>query len=301
MNIPNEIEYMLNKGAHLVVSISGGKDSDAMLKALVKAKNQKQWSGDFIAFHADLGRMEWKETPEYIESMCKSLGVQLVVERHAKHDLLDGIRARRIKMDEEGKQDQPHFPSSAARYCTSGWKRSVCDKWVRNQYPESETVIIAIGLRAEESASRSKKPRVESRVGASAKTKNRDVYNWYPILDWSEEDVWESIGYSIKELKTLQRTYSENPKELEQNFKAHVAYLRGNHRLSCAFCVLANQNDLINGAKYNRELFRELVADELDTGFQFQQGRWLADLDPSVLTDKQLKQYQSLNPQLSLF
>ena len=39
----------------------------------------------------------------------------------------------------------------------------------------------------------------------------------------------------------------------------HEAYDLGNHRLSCALCVLASLNDLINGAVHNPDTYREIL------------------------------------------
>jgi 3'-phosphoadenosine 5'-phosphosulfate sulfotransferase (PAPS reductase)/FAD synthetase len=235
---------------------------------------------------ADLGRMEWPETPDYIDKLTYDHNIELAVDRHAKHDLLDGIRARRVAMDADGKQDQPHFPSTAARYCTAGWKRAVCDRWVRNRYLRDAEVIVAMGLRAQESKARAKRKPVEYRKQASSITKNRNVINWHPILDWSLADVWQEIGYTMTQLRDLQELYQRRKAvkneigttALERRFKAHVAYLRGNERLSCALCFMANKGDLRNGAEYHPALFRELVADEKKTGYQYKHGMWLEDL-----------------------
>lgn len=52
-------------------------------------------------------------------------------------------------------------------------------------------------------------------------------------------------------------------------------------------CVLANQNDLLNGILWNPDHYRDLVELELTSGFSFQQGRFLADIRPELLTEDQ--------------
>jgi hypothetical protein len=119
------------------------------------------------------------------------------------------------------------------------------------------------------------------------------------------------LGYSLSELVALQNRYAiSDPKiqrKMEQAFTAHVAYLRGNNRVSCALCPLANKNDLANGARYNPGLFRELVEIEITSGFSFQHKRWLADFAPELLTADQRQRLAQVRntehqpQQLSLF
>lgn len=263
--IPPTIQTALDKGAHLILSCSGGKDSDAMAYTLADYHHQNQLTGGLVMVHADLGRSEWRETPAYVSQLAKKLDVDLHVVKHHKFDsVVDGIYDRMAK-----RPDVPPFPSSAARWCTSDFKRNPISKWIRNQYPENATVICAMGLRADESSARAKKPILQLRPSTQAPTKNRIVYNWNPIHHWSSEDVWDCIQH-----------YADGV--------AHPAYELGNDRLSCAMCVLGCRGDLRNGA-YNRPaVFREMVQIEIDTGYTFQQGKPLYEVAPDLLSYEQL-------------
>jgi 3'-phosphoadenosine 5'-phosphosulfate sulfotransferase (PAPS reductase)/FAD synthetase len=53
-----------------------------------------------------------------------------------------------------------------------------------------------------------------------------------------------------------------------------------NEKLSCAFCVLASENDLSNAIPYNQETFDLLVAMERESGWSFQEKRSLRSLAP---------------------
>ena len=253
--LPPEIKERLEAGAHLVVSVSGGKDSDTMGLVLHKLHQEREWTGDFRLVHADLGRMEWKESRGQCEALAARLNVRLDIVEHAKYDLLEGIRQRMMK-----RPDSPPFPSAAARYCTSDWKRGPVDKWIRNQYPVDADVIVAIGLRRDESAARAKKPECAPRPKASAPTKGRGVWTWHPILH-----------YTLADIKAVVRDFE---------WKLHRAYELGNERVSCALCILANTNDLRNGARHNPELLQALIQIEDDSGFTFQSGRSLRDVAP---------------------
>ena len=290
-----EIQQLMGDGAHLVISISGGKDSDTMLYDLVTWYSLNRFPGKLMAVHADLGRVEHPESLPQCRAVCQALGIPLhVVKRDI--DLLDGWIKRRATLDAQGKHDKPHWSSSAARYCTSDWKRSPIDKFIRNQFPSDATVICAIGLRAEESPARKKRESLTLRTGCQAPTKNRVVYNWLPIQRYSLEDVWATIGYSLSELKALQEDYQTALKTddkdaiwvLENTFRAHIAYLRGNDRVSCVFCVLAGSSpDWRIGAIHHPDHYRELVNQELSTGFSFTNAKWLADVAPHLLTEEE--------------
>lgn len=59
LQVPQAIDQALRQGAALAVSISGGKDSQAMLYALAAEwERRPEWTGDIFAVHADLGRAE---------------------------------------------------------------------------------------------------------------------------------------------------------------------------------------------------------------------------------------------------
>lgn len=290
VTIPAEIKTALENGAHLVLSDSGGKDSEAMSRVLLALHAQNGWTGEIHIVHADLGRAEWSITMQYIEDCAKRFALPLHVVRHSFGDLVDGIKRRWAK-----RQDSPPWPSSAARWCTSDWKRSVIDRWIRNQFPADAVVICAMGLRAEESPARAKRPVFEIRENATAVTKNRIVYDWNPIHNFILADVWDILGYNLDELHTLQAAYKVAREAKDQatmgamvaDFKAHPAYLMGNERLSCAMCILASMNDLLNGAANHPDLYRELVDIEIETGFSFRQNLWLGDLLPELLAPQQ--------------
>lgn len=277
VNTPPDILAALMDGSPVVLSVSGGKDSEAMTKAVLSYLATHQLTNRVYMVHADLGRMEWAETPEYMQTMSRRYNVPLhIVSRD--HDLLEGIERRAEKL---AGQNKPAFPSSAARYCTAGWKRTVINSWLGHTFNRDTTVVQCIGLRRDESKARSKTPDSCNNELASAPTKGRNVLNWYPIAAWSTVEVWESLGVSPERLAEVQAA----PNGSEWAY--HPAYAYGNSRLSCALCVLADKTDLTNGATHNPELFRALVDIEIKTGFAFQKGKPLYDLVPELLTDGQ--------------
>lgn len=89
---------LLRDGAALVLSVSGGKDSDAMCHHLLERRQAEGWSGDVMMVHADLGsRVEWQQTPEYVENLARRKSVPLHIVRWTHGDLIDRIWQRYYK------------------------------------------------------------------------------------------------------------------------------------------------------------------------------------------------------------
>jgi 3'-phosphoadenosine 5'-phosphosulfate sulfotransferase (PAPS reductase)/FAD synthetase len=254
---------LLREGAALVLSVSGGKDSDAMCHHLLERRQTEGWTGDVVMIHADLGaRVEWQQTPDYVQNLAQRKGVPLHIVRWTHGDLIDRIWQRYYK-----DPSRPCWPSAQMRYCTADLKREPISRWLRNTFPTGN-VICAMGLRAQESHTRAKRKSFTLRTNSSAPTKGRFVYDWLPIHDWTESDVWDCIR--------------------RHGNIHHEAYSLGNHRLSCALCVLASLNDLINGAVHNPATYREYCRIEAVTGYSFRKDFWLSDIKPELLPESTL-------------
>jgi 3'-phosphoadenosine 5'-phosphosulfate sulfotransferase (PAPS reductase)/FAD synthetase len=291
IHVHKQVKLALESGAPLVISVSGGKDSDAMAIALSELRTRNKWTGRMILIHADLGRMEWQQSKTRCEKLAERLNAEFVVVEHSKGDLLTGIDARR-----ESRPDSPAFPSPASKYCTAGWKRAVISKWIRNEFVSDQTVICAMGLRSDESTARAKRKPVTTRVDATAKTKNRLTLDWNPILRWSVDDVWEAIGTNWVDVKITQnavkayakgKTIPEVFAYIESlNFPAHPAYALGNERVSCALCMMASRNDLVNGVRYNPEIAQEISKRELEWGYTYTHNESITEIIKELHTPK---------------
>ena len=272
-----DILRALRQGATLVVSISGGKDSQALLNALVRDKKRYQWTGTIVAVHATLGRAEWRQTLPHCRHICAQAGIPLVVVRRRDgRDLVDQWKQRMHDLAGTGK---PFWSSSKARYCTSALKREPLNKFLRTF---TGSVISAEGIRAAESRTRAKKTIAEVRQQIT--TKARKAYTWRPLLHWSTEDVWNACGTTTADLERRQALYKAGQVEAAfDGWPAHVAYVIGNQRVSCALCVLASKNDLKNGAVHHPDLYIELVSMETESGVSFRQDLALSTLfEPEV-------------------
>lgn len=330
-SVPSAVQQALDLGAALAISVSGGKDSDAMLRHLTALHRSQRWTGQLFAITADLGRIEWPGTLEHIQSICAELDVALIVVRRQKGSMIDRWDERRqvliSQQQTEGEAiaplkvesnlleivplkegSKPFWSSNTARYCTKEMKTAEVDRYLRR----FNAVVCAVGIRAEESSSRAKKPHFQVRNDITTATlkasrglnaeqheewaaraitrwvesnfKGRLALTWNAVLDWSIEKVWEGLGTSIEALEQRRTLYQSGSLTAAlRGWPAHWAYVSGNSRLSCSMCVLASAHDIHNGAKHNLTTWLELALMEKQSGWSFQQGRWLSTLDIDFL------------------
>lgn len=348
--MPDVIDRAMEMGATLAVSISGGKDSQAMANTLRRVYDKRSWRGVIFALHMDLGRAEWPQTPAHVERIAEENDLELVVVSRPQGDLVQEITDRMEKLRGTGK---PFWPSAASRYCTADQKRSQADKVYRNLeetpfwpsasnryctshhktnqadkvYRRHDLIISAEGNRAEESPKRRRDPVASIRRPITSKPLRemdpedalklwwqvrqlldagdleavasmgleyyaresspwRLALTWYPLHDWLVEDVWRACGTSGQDLERRRSLHQEGKQKDDadkmaaavKGWPAHVAYVYGNERLSCALCVLATVNDLRNGAEHNPELLKTYVELERVGGSTFKHGFALEDL-----------------------
>jgi 3'-phosphoadenosine 5'-phosphosulfate sulfotransferase (PAPS reductase)/FAD synthetase len=236
------IEEVLATEADCAIGVSGGKDSQALLCTVVPWLRLRGHRGKIFAIFADLGRAEWQQTPSFIKQLCQSLQIELVVVQRAQGDLLDLIEQRRATLDDTA----PFWPSSTARYCTSGTKRDPINQHLRR----FRLVVSLEGIRAQESDARAEKEPLTVRASITGKryrdtpfghvwslyqedreqalryqqlhlfgetpsehdalaTLPRLAFTWYPLFYWKVEDVWEACGTTVVELEERRQLYRE--------------------------------------------------------------------------------------------
>lgn len=238
---------LLRDGAGLVASVSGGKDSQAMVDYLCELLRflGMNPAERLILVNADLGRAEWDVT-EQLQGFASHYGVQVIVVKPPR-DLITSIRRR-------GK-----WPDMARRYCTSDHKRDPIQKEIRrlSRIHGWTTVVHCTGERAEESPKRARLVSWEEDRKLSIRA--RAVFTWRPVLTLSIGEVWKRIEAS--------------------GLPAHPIYAKGMRRLSCKLCVFASLHDLRIARREDPGLFDEYVEIERTSGHSFRQHFRLADLD----------------------
>lgn len=210
----------------IFVNHSGGKDSQAMLAALVAAGLKEK----LVIVHADLGEMEWEPMHDWIVKNSFGIEVQVI-----KPDLDFFELCEKYK----------RLPSGLARFCTSELKTNPINKWIKKYCSEHglTRVVSAIGLRAEESPLRAKKQAV---TDSKASTRALSITEWLPILHYRLADVWAEIEQA-----------GQQP---------HSVYGLGFSRLSCVFCVFGKMEEHQKAAKLRPELFAKMARLERDLG-----------------------------------
>lgn len=236
----------------ILVNSSAGKDSQCMLDLVARMARDAGVLNRVVVVHADLGRVEWEGTRKLAERQARHYGVRFEVVSRSGPDLLDQVKIR-------GK-----WPASNARYCTSDFKRGPIRKLMTRLVRELELgrpvrILNCMGLRAEESPARAKKP--DFRRDEVASNGRREVDEWLPIRDWKLGEIWSRIHAS--------------------GVPWHPAYDAGMSRLSCVFCVLAKKSDLETAARLNPGLLREYAAVEREIGHDFKHRLPIASLVPA--------------------
>jgi DNA sulfur modification protein DndC len=206
-----------------VVNHSGGKDSQAMFHFVRKHVPAEQ----VIVVHALLPDVEWEGVEEHVRATTE--GVPVLTCR-SRRTLLQMIEERGM------------FPSPSQRQCTSDLKRGPIERTIRQT--GHKLIVNCMGMRAQESASRSKL--VTFKLNERNSKAGREWYDWLPIHDWLVEEVFALIKAAGQE--------------------PHWAYAKGMSRLSCCFCIMSSKADLTTAAKLNPELYAKYVALERSTG-----------------------------------
>ncbi|HFK7188723.1 TPA: phosphoadenosine phosphosulfate reductase family protein [Serratia odorifera] len=237
-----EIIQLIDAGAIFYVSHSGGKDSQAMYALMCQHIPGPQ----IVVVHASLGDVEW---PGVIEHIKTTITHELNVVQAGKTFL--GMVERRGM-----------WPSAQHRQCTSDLKRGPIEKFIRQDMTRrgGGIAVNCMGLRAAESAARSRRAPFKAKPGQTAK--GRKVWEWLPIFDLSTADVFQMIA--------------------DAGQKPFWAYQQ-NERLSCVFCIMGSRNDLRHGAEQNPELYRRYVELERRIGHtMFMKGKQPVWLDVHI-------------------
>lgn len=246
----------------ILVASSAGKDSQAMLDCVAEMARAAGVEDRVTVLHNDLGEVEWPGTAELAAEQAAHYGYRFEMRHRTQGLLLEQIEARGM------------WPSAKARYCTSDQKRGPARKLITQLVSElgiewtgspprpvrQAKVLYCLGLRAEESSGRARKPVLA--VDPSASSGVREVTVWHPILHWTEVQVWDRIR--------------------ESGVRHHWAYDRGMSRLSCSFCVLASRDDLECAARLRPDMAARYAALEQRIGHRFKADLSMAEIVAAV-------------------
>lgn len=216
LTVPKEIE-----GLHIVASFSGGKDSTALLVAL-------QASGlPFTAVFADTG-WEHPLTLEYVDYVADKLGIVV-----HKVGVPGGMVARA--------RYRAGFPGRLQRWCTQEIKIDPIKAWLPAIEAVEGDCVMALGLRADESAARAALTELsDDPVGS----KSWGRYVWRPLLRWDVLDVLTVIA--------------------KAGLKVNPLYQMGLDRVGCFPCIFASKAEVQTMASIWPERVAEIEALEAE-------------------------------------
>ena len=224
--------YPWGDGARLVVSVSGGKDSTAMCLHL-RDKGQP-----FEAVFMDTG-WETQETYDYLRDVLPGV-VGDITWLRAEVPLEGEAEALALHYEERlgfysafvrKCLKYAGFPGRMARWCTSELKVEPVLKHLQSMEDEPVNVV---GIRAEESRSRSAMPETEY-------SDRLDCWVWRPLIDWTLDDVID-----------IHRRHGIRPNPL---------YLRSSSRVGCWPCIFARKAELRAIDQDRVDIIRDLERD----------------------------------------
>ncbi len=263
----SELPFDPRQIARVFVSFSGGKDSTACLVRCLRLFHPAQ----VTAIFADTGA-EVPETYEYLRLFNR---VIFPVRRLARRAIGENGQGRilenvelswdepigargaitlldEIRLRAQRRPDTAGWPSPVSRYCTRALKKQVLDKYVRDATDPvlRRRCLMVVGIRRQESAARADTPAFEFNYDLG-------VPVWYPVVDWSTEDV---LSYLRKWGIPLNPVYNRAG------------------RANCAVCFFSGDREVIGHERAHPGLLDPYIEIEQEIGHTWKAERSLATL-----------------------
>lgn len=222
----------------VIVNFSGGKDSTVALLEVLKIYKPSE----IIAIFENTG-LEYLETPRHVKLITDMLNVELI-ELKPKLDFFEVARKVRA------------FPTPDCRQCTNRLKKDPLRHWVAMHRADfGDEIIIANGLRAEESIARAKLG--EWNIDNTLTTRAQIVKFWSPCINMSAKEVFQRIG--------------------AEGLPLHPCYEFAN-RCSCWACILAPPSVVRTYAEMQPKLYENICLLEDEIKFKWKKGFRINDL-----------------------
>ena len=232
-----------------VVGFSGGKDSTSTLQLIWQALRDLPSSARQKPIHV-ISSNTLVETPAIVSYIRNSIAA---IERAGRADGLQ-ISARLVEPRIEDSfwvnllgRGYP-APSSKFRWCTERLKIKPADRFIKDQVAKYGEVVLALGVRSAESATRAQVMSLRKIDGTRLRTHKNlaGALVFAPIEDWSTNDVWSYLlqnsetpwGTDNNDLAAMYRTAdSECPLVVDTTTPSC-----GNSRFGCWVCTVVTRD-----------------------------------------------------------
>lgn len=211
------IEYIFDEFEHICISFSGGKDSGTVLNMCIdEARKRKRKIGvlfiDLEAFY--------KKTIEFVERMLENnkdvLEPYWICLPMESPNSLSYLEPTWIWWDKEKEpiwvrpMPKKEYVINEENNSLDFYKKNMpFEEFIKhfgNWYGKGEKTATLVGIRTDESLNR-----FRAIAGTKSMYKNKNystkvtenVYNFYPIYDWSVEDIWTYNGKFQKDYNKL--------------------------------------------------------------------------------------------------
>lgn len=138
----------LQQKAAVAIGVSGGKDSAATAFRTVEYLETLGHSGPRILIHSHLGRVEWEQSLEVCRRLADRVGLDLVIVRRERGDLLDRWHQRGTNNVERYASPScvrliMPWTSAGLRFCTSELKIAPICRELTRRFPGSQILSVS--------------------------------------------------------------------------------------------------------------------------------------------------------------
>ncbi len=216
------IEFIFDNFDHVYLSFSGGKDSGVMLHLVLKYLKDNQLKRKITLMHLDY-EAQYEATTEYVKRIEENykdyLNVYHVCVPFKVHTCTSMYQDYWRPWEEDKRdiwvRDLPHNAMTKDDfdfYSENQWDYDFQEKlsvWAHKKEQADKTAVL-VGIRAQESLNRWRTIVKERNSYYADKKYSKkiadDVYNFYPIYDWTTEDIWTAnakFGFDYNKLYDL--------------------------------------------------------------------------------------------------